>query len=802
MTAHYAFMALDITVNVAIFAALLVGIVKEYVPQRWRLTVGMLATVALLNLVQSLLALRQPPGPILSVDRLFHAAEISALIVTILVLRNEVLRPVRLLDRSESHSRVGFTGLDAIPALVITSTHDGVVRKINHYGLELLGSRARAVVGREIFRLAPKGDLRKRVKHDFLQFVGSSGTVGVESEYPIETVHGTRLMRWRRTAQIDGRGMVIGVVSHGEDITERRETEERLTAESHLLDSVHDAVIVTSPEGRRLYFNRAAHDMLGLAEEEFSNVEPFAWIDASSRRLAQLHLAEARRLGDHMTELVGVREDGTELPLELRSQKIRFEHQDCVMTVFRDISSRRQAQDLIERMAYTDPLTGLANRRLALDRLALEVSDYVEGTSSLAVLYLDVDNLKHVNDTLGHEGGDQLVRIVGERLLEVVRGRDLVSRVGGDEFVIVAAEAGAATEVTEIAARILARLSEPVCVRGHEMSVAASVGIASATGVETPEQLITMADRAMYFAKRSGGGKYLVHTPSMDDEFLDEFVLQNDLTHALERNELVVEYQPIVDASTGRVVAAEALLRWRHPERGMLQPSQFIGLAEQSGAIRPIGHWVLRHACATLKTWRAAGLDIERVAVNVSPLQLCEPSFVRDVFKAAETVGLPTSCIELEITETQAMDHSEEVEGVFRRLGEGGVRIALDDFGVGHSSLERLRRWPISTLKLDRTFVADLCTSSSAHPIVETVLVLAANLGLVVVAEGVETACQAEYLRDAGCDYLQGFAFARPGSASWFAEFAGPVISPTECPDPCGKSKLRRKPGRRRFAKI
>jgi len=307
----------------------------------------------------------------------------------------------------------------------------------------------------------------------------------------------------------------------------------------------------------------------------------------------------------------------------------------------------------------------------------------------------------------------------------------------------------------------------------------------------TADDVIARADRAMYAAKRSGGRRFVRHSAAMDEEVLDRFTLKNDIAVALERDEFALDFQPIVDAHTGEVVGAEALLRWHHPTRGILAPGIFIELAEQTGTIRDIGRWVIARSCAALAQWRLAGLDLRRVSVNVSPLQLSEATFASDVLATLAEHGIEPHSLELELTETQAMEHTDEIERVFAELNAQGVRLALDDFGVGHSSLERLRQLPITTLKIDRSFVADLCNSTQAHPIIDTVLVLAANLGLTVVAEGVETSCQADYLREAGCGKLQGFAFARPMDAGALARTCVASLQPSHCEEPVSCQRKR-----------
>lgn len=785
MSSHLVLTGLDLLIDLAIFSALAISIISGKIPPRWRWTVVAMAAVVLFNLTQSVLATDEAPSTLFSVDRIVHAGEVIAFVGMMAVFRTEMVRPSNLVTRAEKRHPAHGPRIDDVRAIVIMSTPDGVVRDINRHGRELLGTRACKLIGNEVFSLAVcPGELR-RAREDFMRFVASAGRLGGESEYAISAGAKTRLINWRRTAQIDSTGSVIGVVSYGDDVTERRDAEEHLADKSHLLDSVHDAVIVTSVAGERLYFNRAAHEMLGMTHEDFERLAPFEWLSISDLVGTDHDIAEMIWSDGQVIEVKARHRNGTEVPLELRSQRIQFARKDCVMTVIRDISARQQAENLMTQLAYTDALTGLANRRMVLDQLTEGIVSVAKYGTSLAVLYVDVDNLKGVNDRLGHATGDELIVLVGKRLVGVVREQDLVGRVGGDEFILVIDDAGSRESVESVACRLLESLGEPLMLRGHELRISASIGVALAKGTESAEELVTKADRAMYFAKRAGGDRYLIHDASMDESYLDEFALKNDLSQALDRKEFFLEYQPIVDSALQKITAVEALVRWAHPTRGVLPPDAFIGLAEQTGAIREIGRWVLHSACRSLTEFRRKGLALERIAVNVSPLQLTDPSFLSDVMVTLRFYGIQPESLELELIETQAMDHSSDIESVFGELREAGVRIALDDFGVGHSSLERLRRLPITTLKLDQTFVKDLCNTSTAHPIVETILVLAENLDLRVVAEGVETTCQADHLRNAGCDELQGYAFSRPCSLPSLLEWSKAPISPRECNHPC-----------------
>ncbi len=757
-----------LVIELVVFLALLAMVLGRRLPHRWRGTVAAFALIAGVNLGQSLLVPTEGAIPLFSLDRLMHAAEVVALAVAAIVFRRDISRPDRLLDRAEEESSLAID-LHEAPAIVFATNRDGMVRRVNRVAAETLGIDPDKLIGREAFSLVPPGPERDRARSSFLKFVGSAGAVAAECEYQLQTPEGLKLMHWRRTAQLDEKGAVVGVISYGEDVSERRKVEQRLAAESYLLDSVFDAVTVWGEHGKNLYNNRAMYTMLGMNESELMALGPMGWMAPESRAIVA-HMERTELTGDDLIEVMALRKDGSRVPLELRSQRIEFEGQSAIMSVGRDISARRHAQQLMMQMAYTDPLTGLPNQRTINDCIANALMRRRVSGEPTAVFFVDVDNLKNVNDTLGHEAGDRLIRMIGHRLRDALGDQDILGRVGGDEFVVVSPGTSSAEEYEEIGQRLLEAMAEPLHLDGHHIRMTSSIGVAECQAGLEADEVVARADRAMYAAKRNGGGSVRLHTPELDEEFLERFTLRNDLAVALTQDEFIVEYQPVVCAHTGLAVAAEALLRWNHPTRGLLPPGTFIDLAELNGSIREIGAWVLSEACEALRYWREQGLMIEHVAVNVSPVQLRTPGFADDVMAILRKHGVDAHSLELEVTETQMMDDADGIEAVFSRLSEYDLRLALDDFGTGHSSLERLLRLPIRTLKLDKTFVNHLCEKSTAHPIIDSVLVLAHQLGLDVIAEGVETPAQADYLRKVGVAKLQGFALAMPMGVVKFAE--------------------------------
>lgn len=439
-----------------------------------------------------------------------------------------------------------------------------------------------------------------------------------------------------------------------------------------------------------------------------------------------------------------------------------------------DLASRVSAQGELEaKLAHAerhDALTGLPNRTLFLERLAEAVSRAERRGTRLALLLVDLDRFKNVNDSLGHAAGDRLLKILTERLAAAVPEPRLLARLGGDEYAVGLEDLAGADAAAQLAGRLLERLGEPVVMEGHELVVSASLGISvyPEDGADA-ETLIKHADRAMYRAKEEGRGNFQFFDLSLRDQTTTRLTLESSLRRALEREELSLLYQPRLDLATGRITSAEALIRWQHPTLGLISPEQFISLAEEIGLIVPIGHWMVRAACAQNLAWQRAGLPAIRVAVNVSAVQFRQDNVSSEVIAALEQTGLEPRWLELELTEGLLVHSFESTSRHVTRLRELGVSFAIDDFGVGYSALGYLRRLPIDIIKVDRSFVQDLPDDADDAALVDAIIRMAHGLRLRVVAEGVETEAQAELLRRQGCDEIQGYHVSRPLPAEGLA---------------------------------
>jgi diguanylate cyclase (GGDEF)-like protein/PAS domain S-box-containing protein len=427
----------------------------------------------------------------------------------------------------------------------------------------------------------------------------------------------------------------------------------------------------------------------------------------------------------------------------------------------RDITERKEAADFINFQAYHDLLTRLPNRVLFKDRLSVTIFNAMRNRSRFAVMFLDLDRFKAVNDTLGHTLGDRLLQSVAQRLLESMRSSDTLSRFGGDEFILLFPEVTSTEGVEQMATKIIGALKQPFDIKGHSITIGCSIGIAIFPEAgEDMETLVQNADIAMYNAKDSGRDSYSLFSPAMTDSPAFRLSLEQDIRRAISDDEFCLHYQPQVDIESQRIVGVEALVRWQHPERGLLYPSEFIAVAEEIRLVLEVDKWVLRHACRTVKAWFANGLPQIKLAVNLSALLVEQDDFVEFVLHILEEEEFPAQCLELEITESALLKDREQITRKLERLSNAGVRFALDDFGTGYSSLSYLHQYPIDTLKIDQSFVSTVGDSKCAN-LVDTIVAMARSLRLDIVAEGVESRPQLHYLSALGCRHIQGWLLGK-----------------------------------------
>lgn len=540
-------------------------------------------------------------------------------------------------------------------------------------------------------------------------------------------------------------------------------------------ESVRDAILMIDETGRVTFWNKAAETMFGYSREETLGKDlaeliiPARLRDAHNNGLRAFQSTGQGPAIGKLLELPALRRDGSEFIAEHSISAVRLEGKWHAVGVLRDITERLQAREKLHHLTYHDGLTGLPNRALLLDRLQQSLIDAGRHKRVVAALWLDMDNFKNVNDSLGIENGDRIIRAMAERLQGCVRPGDTVARVGGDEFCIVLADLAHENDVAEIIRKTLDNLSVPHRMEDQELNLSVTIGVSLfPRDAMEPEVLLKNADTAMYHAKQRGDS-YYYYSPDMTAIATERLALENDLRHALERRELFLHYQPQVDLHTGLVTGVEALLRWRHPKHGMVSPAKFIPLAEDTRLILPIGEWVLREACAQARAWQDAGLPSLRMGVNLSVRQFRQPDIAGTVRRILDKTGLDPKRLDIELTESTLVQDPGAVAEILAGLETLGVQISIDDFGTGYSSLSYLKRLPIDILKIDQSFVRNVTSDLDDASIVIAIITLAHALGIQTIAEGVETREQAQFLRKHGCEAMQGYYFSKPVEAGALA---------------------------------
>ncbi|HAD04486.1 MAG: diguanylate cyclase [Desulfuromonadales bacterium GWD2_61_12] len=556
----------------------------------------------------------------------------------------------------------------------------------------------------------------------------------------------------------------------------RRETAAARAAEERLvqfLDAASDLIFCFDRDGNFLFVNRTWSKILGYRSEELGGKTVLDTIHGSNQAKC---LVEFRKVlsGQETNAIVGhlVTSSGQLVAVEGHiTSSSGADGRPVIWGLFRDVSERKQAQEQLYHMAHHDTLTGLPNRLYFADHLRQSRAMAKRLNRPLAVLFLDLDRFKLINDSLGHAVGDKLLQEMAVRLGACVRETDIVARLGGDEFTAILSDIKDPADAEVVARKIIKALAEAVHIGEHELYITTSIGISFfPEDGETPADLIKKADIAMYHAKAQGRNNYQLYDPAMDLDTDRRLVMENGLRKALEREELRLYYQPKVDTVSGKVTSLEALVRWQHPELGLLPPAEFITLAEETGLIGALGEWVLYRACQQNRAWQITGLTPVRVAVNLSGHQLQDKGLVATVRRILAECELEPCWLELEITETVVMQNPDFAVRIIGELAELGVAISIDDFGTGYSSLAHLKRFSVDTLKIDKSFVRDIETNSTDAAIATAIIAMGNSLNLKVIAEGVETAGQRSFLRACHCDELQGFLFSRPVPAAEAAE--------------------------------
>ena len=547
------------------------------------------------------------------------------------------------------------------------------------------------------------------------------------------------------------------------------------------LSCTGDAVLIVDSAGRVTHLNAAAELMTGWSQEESRGRgvgEVFTVVDGATGQSAGDALAmasdEAERVPPLSTNYTLTRRDGLEVAITGSTARIRDLHGNAAgaVAVFHDVGAARAKSVELSHLAQHDFLTDLPNRLLLKDRINQAISFAERYNKQLSVMFVDLDHFKKINDSFGHAVGDKLLQSVAGRIVACVRRSDTVSRQGGDEFVVLLSQVGHAEDTVFIARKILRSLAAPYSIDQKHLYINASIGVSTYPGDgQDAETLIHHADTAMYDAKKLGRNNFQFFRADMQARVLEWQSLEGSLRSALSRDEFVLHYQPKIDLKTAGISGVEALLRWRHPDRGLIQPLNFVPIAEQSGLIVPIGQWVLLEACRQARTWMDAGLPPVRMAVNVSAVEFMAKDFLSGVRAALISTGVAPNNLELELTETVLMHDADSTIQTLHALKDIGVQLAIDDFGTGYSSFSYLRKFPLDSLKVDRSFINEIAPDSDNATILSALINIGKSLKHRVVAEGVETLEQLHFLQKAGCSEGQGYFFCHPVIAEKFAEF-------------------------------
>ncbi|MFQ5487552.1 MAG: EAL domain-containing protein, partial [Gammaproteobacteria bacterium] len=564
---------------------------------------------------------------------------------------------------------------------------------------------------------------------------------------------------------------------YGRDISERRQAQAQMVKLSSALEQIADSVIITNRQGVIEYVNPAFEATTGYSREEAIGNKPS--LVKSGRHEPEFYQQLWRTIlcGEIYRDMFINRKKGGALYYEEKTIT-PLKDSAGVITHFvstgKDITRRMEAEERLHHLAYYDMLTNLPNRALFMDRIEHAMSRRRGSAQRLALLFLDLDRFKNINDTLGHDVGDRLLQTIARRITECVREGDTVARFGGDEFAILLEDVASSDAVGQVARKFIEVIEQPIGVDGHELFVTASIGISFfPDDADNANILLKNADTAMYRAKDTGRNTYQFYSREMGTKAFERLSLETSLRHALERGEFLLHYQPQVDIQSGGIIGVESLIRWQHPELGLVQPLKFIPLLEETGLIVPVGEWILETACAQLKAWEEVRGVSPRLSINLSGRQFFDPGLMMQLDQLLRKTGLAPQALELEITETVLMQNDRASRDNLGALQELGLRLSIDDFGTGYSSLSYLKRFPIDTLKIDRSFIRDLTIDPDDAAIVSAIIVMAHSLKLEVVAEGVETREQLDFLKSKQCDAMQGYLFSKPVSAQVLERMLG-----------------------------
>jgi diguanylate cyclase (GGDEF)-like protein/PAS domain S-box-containing protein len=690
-----------------------------------------------------------------------------------------IARDITLRKRSEEQLKLQSAALEAAAHAIVITDCDGKIVWLNKAFTALTGYSKEEVLGKNPRLLKPG-------EHSELYYAKLWSTISLGKVWQGELVNkrkdGTTYIEEMTITPVSqgvGNAAYTHFVAIRQDVTKRKLLEERLQNNENkyraLFEQSADANWLMNEKGF-LDCNPAALQMFGYSTGTEmvhpADISPPNQPDGiPSRVAAEQKMAAAFLNGRERFEWLHQRKNGSTFPAEVCLTALTLSGQPTLLATVRDITDRKVAEERVQYLAYYDALTGLPNRTLLQDRLAKALASARRRKDKLALLFLDLDRFKDINDSLGHSVGDLLLQKIGERLKTWGREQDTVARLGGDEFLIMVTGIKDATDAAVAGERLMDAMTAEIVIQGHSFSINCSLGISvfpehGADG----ETLIKNADVAMYSAKDNGRNNFRFFTEEMNARVVERLTLENSLRLALEKEQLFLVYQPQMDIATGKITGMETLLRWQHPDLGLVLPDKFIRIAENSGLIVPIGEWVLRMACRQARKWQDEGLPAVSVAVNVSAVQFRQEGFCELIGRVLRETGLAPQYLELELTESLLLANPEVMLSVIQELKAMGLTLAIDDFGTGYSSFSYLRQFRVNKFKIDRSFIRDVAVNPDDAAITAAIISMAKSLRLKVIAEGVETEAQMSFLRAHQCDEIQGYYFSRPLSPEQAAD--------------------------------
>jgi diguanylate cyclase (GGDEF)-like protein/PAS domain S-box-containing protein len=684
---------------------------------------------------------------------------------------------------TQFEGQISVQALPAPAALIITFPDQRMtITEWNDAAEKLFGYTREEAVGQSALDLTVRDEDRRYVQ---AAVSGANafahGTVGTALNKRKDG--STFSCRWVSTLLRDAQGRAVASVALAQSISDQVRIEEHMRLWASVIEHSMEAIMICDSSQRIVLVNKAFEEITGFRPDDVIGKTPR--ILQSGLQSVEFYKDMWREVAqhDHWRGEIWNRHKSGELYVEwlavsaVRNGAGEVSH---YIGLFSDITARKQAEESVRRLAHFDPLTHLPNRSLLMDRAGQALCMASRANEKFALMFIDLDRFKNINDSMGHAAGDELLRQLARRLLDCVRSSDTVARVGGDEFVIVLTQILKIGDVAAIAQKLLAAIGAPIALHEQEITMSASIGICifpdDATDVGT---IMRNADAAMYDAKSSGRNRFQFYTREMNERALEKLATENALRRALQCEELVLHYQPQFKISTGELVGFEALIRWNRPSVGLVPPDEFIPIAEERGLIGQIDHWALRESVRQIAQWRSRGLRVPRIAVNVSAHEFHQLGFFEQVRDVIREYGVPADCVELEITEGVAMRDTQATINLLKQLHEFGVHLSIDDFGTGFSSLNYLRCFPVDKIKIDRSFIHEMLASASAMAVVQGIVGLAKCLDLEVIAEAVETEEQLHALQAAHCDLAQGFLMGRPRSARDCEDLL-PIQGPTD----------------------